>query len=99
MRAWSVFLKLFSRRAGHFLLYGIFIFVLIIMVVIAVIIFGFVTCCIGFLLLIIPYVGSVVLLPVSYTFRAFSVEFLEQFGEEFTIFPEEEVNPDELLVE
>ena len=99
MRAWSVFLKLFSRHAGHFLLYGIFIFLLIILVVIAVILFGFLTCCIGFLLLIIPYIRSVVFLPVSYTFRAFSLEYLEQFGEDYAIFPGKEVAPDELVVE
>jgi hypothetical protein len=49
------------------------------------------TCCIGFLLLIIPYIGSVVLLPVFYTFRAFSIEFLEQYGEEFVLFPKPEI--------
>jgi len=30
------------------------------------------------------------MLPVSYTFRAFSVEFLEQFGDDFVIFPKQE---------
>ncbi len=99
MRAWSVFLSLFSRHIGHFLLYGIFMVMLIILVVIAVVIFGFVTCCIGFLLLITPYIGSVVFLPVSYTLRAFSLEYLQQFGEEYTLFPEETIHPDELLVE
>jgi len=50
------------------------------------------------LLLITPYIGSVVLLPVSYTFRAFSVEFLEQFGDDFTIFPKQK-DPQEGLAE
>jgi hypothetical protein len=68
-----------------------------ILIVIAVILFGFVTCCIGFLLLIIPYIGSVVLLPVSYTLRAFSLEYFAQFGDEYQLFPEE--TPDELVVE
>jgi hypothetical protein len=87
-RAWSKFLELLFRYPGYFLLYGLFVFVLVIIVVIAVIIFGFASCCIGFLLLIMPYIGSVVFLPISYTFRAFSLEFLQQFGEEFTIFPQ-----------
>ena len=89
-QAWFKFFPLFNRHIGHFIVYGLFIFVLMILVVIAVVIFGFVTCCIGLLLLIIPYIGSVVFLPVSYTFRAFSVGFLEQFGEDFKIFPKEE---------
>lgn len=58
-----------------------------IIVVISVIVLGLATCCIGFLFLIIPYIGSVIMLPVSVTFRAFSVEFLEQFGGEYKIFP------------
>lgn len=98
-RAWSKFLPLLGRYFGHFILYGLFVFVLIILVVIAVMVFGFATCCIGFLLLIIPYIGSVVFLPVSYTFRAFSVEYLQQFGDDFRIFPEENVTTDELTIE
>jgi len=96
-QAWFRFLPLLSRNLGHFIVYGLFVFVLIILVVIAVIIFGFGSCCIGFLLLIIPYIGSVVFLPVSYTFRAFSVEYLQQFGDEFRIFPEEK--PNDFVVE
>ncbi|MCB2220277.1 MAG: hypothetical protein KQI35_07785 [Bacteroidetes bacterium] len=87
--AWRKFMEILWPKFGYFLLYGLFIFILGIAVVIAVIIFGFVTCCIGFLLLIIPYIGSVVFLPVSYTFRAYSVEFLEQFGSDYKIFPEQ----------
>lgn len=96
-QAWNRFLPLLSQKPGHFILYGIFIFMLIILVVLAVIIFGFVTCCIGFLLLIIPYVGSVVFLPVSYTFRAFSLEYLAQYGDDFQLF--EDQQPDDLVVE
>jgi len=90
-QAWGIFIKLFAHNIGNFIVYGLFIFVLMILVVIAVVVFGFATCCIGFLLLIIPYIGSVVMLPVSYTFRAYSVEFLEQFGEEYQIFPKVEI--------
>jgi len=90
-KAWFKFLPILSRHLGYFVLYGLFIFVLMILVVICIVLFGLFTCCLGFLLLIIPYIGSVVLLPISYTFRAFSVEFLEQFGEDFTIFPKQEV--------
>jgi hypothetical protein len=88
MPAWSVFMSLLSQHAGYFLLYGILIFVLSILVVITVIILGLFTCCIGFILLILPYISSVVTLPISYTYRAFSVQFLEQFGTEFSLFPQ-----------
>lgn len=90
-QAWSKFLPIMSQHLGHFVLYGLFIFVLMTLVVFSVILFGLFTCCMGFLFLLIPYIGSVLMLPVSYTFRSFSVEFLEQFGEEFSIFPKEEI--------
>ena len=91
MDIWALkFLELFKQHFWHFVLYGLFILLLIIITAIAVILAGVFTCCIGFILMIIPYIGSVLLLPVSYTFRALSVEFLEQFGEEYKLFPEEE---------
>jgi len=89
LQAWKIFLNLFRENIGHFLLYGLFLLVLYIGLGIGIVIAGVLTCCIGFLLIIIPYVGSVVLLPVSYTFRAYGLEYLAQFGPEFEIFPKE----------
>jgi len=43
------------------------------------------TCCIGLLLIMIPFVGSVILLPISYTFRAFSIEYFALFGDDFDL--------------
>jgi len=89
VNAWGKFLALFRKAPFHLLLYGLMIFVLGIIFIIAVIMAGLMTCCIGILLLIIPYVGTVVTLPIWYTYRAFSLEFLAQFGPEYTLFPEE----------
>jgi len=86
-QAWGRFLKLFGQRPLHFLFYGVLLFVFIVLFVITVIIAGLLTCCIGWLLLAIPYIGTVVTLPAWYTFRAFSLEFLAQFGPEFDLFP------------
>jgi len=97
--AWHQFLPILKQYPGHFILYGLFIFVLMILVVLTVILFGLFTCCVGFLFLLIPYIGSVLFLPISYTFRAFSVEFLEQFGDEFAIFPTDEVDQEALSTE
>ena len=88
-RAWGKFLNLFGTHFWYFILYGLFIFVLVIFVVFLVISFVLMTCCLGGVLLIIPYIGSVLFLPVSVTFRALSIEFLEQFGPEFEIFPKQ----------
>nr|NQU89627.1 hypothetical protein [Bacteroidota bacterium] len=86
-RGWTLFLRLLNQHPGQFFVYGLYVFVLVLLMILCVLLFGIFTCCIGFLLLIIPYIGSVVFLPVSYTFRAFSIEFLEQFGEEYKFFP------------
>jgi len=90
IRAWLKFLPLMGRHLGTFIVYGLFIFVLGIAVAVGVIFLALVTCCIGLLLLAIPFVGSVIFLPVSYTFRALSIEFLKQFGDDFNVFPPQE---------
>ena len=86
-QAWSRFLSLLKRYPFHFILYGLILFLLAILSVIAVAVAGLLTCCVGFLLLIIPYIGTVITLPIWYTFRAFSLEFLAQFGPEYELFP------------
>ncbi len=91
------FLPLFFSHFLYFIGYGIFRFFVSLLIVIAVLIFGCITCCIGFLVLAIPYIKSVVLLPVLYSMRAFAVEFLEQFGPEYRIFPVPERNSPEMV--
>jgi len=87
-KAWGIFLSLLSKHFGYFLVYGLFIFLLVVIVAIMIITAGLLTCCIGFIFIIIPYISSVVLLPVSVTFRSLSLEFLEQFGPDYKIFPD-----------
>lgn len=89
LQAWRRFSQLFFRRFLHFVFYGLFIFVLGIAVAIIVIFFALLTCCIGLFLLIIPVIGAILLLPISYTFRAFSIEFLAQFGAYYSVFDQE----------
>ncbi|MGD8536358.1 MAG: hypothetical protein PVF66_10965 [Candidatus Aminicenantes bacterium] len=91
-QAWSRFLALFGQHPFHFILFGIFVFLLTIMFVILIIVAGLLTCCIGIILLIIPYIGTVVSLPVWYTLRAFSLEYLAQFGPEYNVFPPAEAH-------
>ncbi len=86
-QAWSRFLSLFKRYPFHFILYGLLLFMLAILSLIFIAIAGLLTCCVGFLLLIIPYIGTVITLPIWYTFRAFSLEFLAQFDPEYELFP------------
>ncbi|MBN2008603.1 hypothetical protein JW960_04565 [candidate division KSB1 bacterium] len=85
--AWRTFMELFLSYPLQFILYGLLLFVIHFVIIFGVIIVGLFTCCCGFALLALPYISSVVLLPISYTLRAFGVEFLEQFGPEYEIFP------------
>ena len=43
--------------------------------------FGLMTCCLGFLLLMVPYISSVLVLPISVFYRSFTFEFLAQFDD------------------
>ena len=91
LQALGKFLSLFGRNFFYFIGYAILILILVIIVFILIMFFGIMTCCIGFILVILPYIGSVVTLPISYAFRAFSLEFLAQFGPEYNLFEDSEV--------
>ncbi len=93
-QGWNRFLILLGRYPVHFILYGLLILLLIILFVIVVVVAGLITCCIGWLLLVIPYIGTVVTLPFWYALRAFSLEFLGQFGAEYLLFPPPEAQPE-----
>jgi hypothetical protein len=84
--AWSRFLALFRAHPGSFLLYGLFVFILWLVVLSVLTVVGFASCCVGFVLLGLPYVSSVVLLPLLVTFRALGPEFLAQFGPDHSVF-------------
>lgn len=93
LKAVGKFFTLFMSRLIYFVGYALFTFFVMLIVVIGIVIIGLATCCVGFVLFALPYINAVVLLPVSYTLRAFSVEFLEQFGPEYHVFPRESSTP------
>jgi len=84
---WRRFLYLLGHHPFHFILYGLLILALYLLFLVLVIAAGLVTCCLGWLVLVIPYIGTVVTLPVWVTLRAFSLEFLAQFGPDYDVFP------------
>ncbi len=94
LSAWNSFITLLTQHFLYFILYGLLVFVLTIAIIILIIFFGLFTCCLGFLLLIIPYIGSVVTLPITYTLRVLGPEFLAQFGDEYVIFEKMEQSQD-----
>lgn len=82
---WRCFLPLLRERPLPMVLFALFYLVLAIGVGVAIMAVGLVTCCVGWLLLAIPYLGTVVMLPVYVTGRALGPEFLGQFGEEYRL--------------
>lgn len=85
--AWRVFLPVLRRHWPHFLLVGLFVVALFVGLWFAFLLACILTCCVLWLLMIIPFIGTVVLLPVWVTYRAFTVEFLAQFSPRFDFFP------------
>jgi hypothetical protein len=90
LEAWKRFLPLLIRYFLQFILYALLIFLIAVLVIICTVLIGIFTCCIGCCLLIIPYISAVYTLPISYSFRSYSLEFFAQFGEEFNLFPKTE---------
>lgn len=85
-QGWLTLLGLISNNVSHFILYLLFqvvlaltIFVLVLTVVVA-------TCCIAGCLFALPYLGTVLLLPVFVFRRAYSAYYLAQYGPEFDVF-------------
>lgn len=89
--AWRYFLPWFKSRPLPFLLYGLLVLVLGIGFVIIFAAACVFTCCI----IALPYVGTVILLPIWATYRLFSVEFLAQFDPGFDLFAPIEPAPAE----
>ncbi len=74
-------LRLVTDNVGVFILFCLFGFVLLLAVIMIGAIVSCLTCCIA----AIPYVGTVILLPVFVLLRSFSLLFLRQFGPEYDV--------------
>lgn len=84
---WRALFGLLRAYAGHFVIYLLFQIVLSIVVGLALLIIVLLTCCIAGCLMAIPYLGTVLLLPLFVFWRAYSTYYLAQFGPEFNVFP------------
>jgi hypothetical protein len=84
--AWRKFLKILSVNKARFLLY--ILFQIVITIVIGAIVLAAVclTCCCAACILTIPYIGTVLLLPLLVFSRAYSLLYLRQFGPAFDVF-------------
>ncbi len=77
-RAWDALLPWVSRDPWAFVVYGLMLLGLAIVVGIGIVAVGLMSCCMGFVLLALPYLGTVLLLPILVAYRALGPEFLSR---------------------
>jgi MFS family permease len=86
--AWGEFLPLLWQNFWKIMLYLLFkvlILLCIGAIVLAMILLGCCFCCIS-AILFIPYIGTVILLPLSSFYRLYALCYLQQFGSEYDVF-------------
>ena len=83
--AWRVFGKIHRDSLGNIILFVLWSILLLVGATVCIFALGFATCCVGFAIMAIPYLGTVLLLPVPVFFRCLGPEFLKQFGDEYDI--------------
>ncbi|MFA6564152.1 MAG: hypothetical protein WCV00_19775 [Verrucomicrobiia bacterium] len=87
--AWREFLSLVSSNVGRFVLYLLFQVFLQVAIGITVLLILVFTCCLCFVgccLLILPYIGTVMCLPILVFDRSYSLYYLQQYGSDFNVF-------------
>jgi hypothetical protein len=83
--AWCLLLGHMSRFPTAFLLYLLIQIPLSLVTALVVFVFAVITCC-GCCLLFVPYLSTVILLPVFVLHRAYPLHFLAQLGPEWNAF-------------
>jgi hypothetical protein len=89
---WREFLTLLSVNKARFVIYILFQIVIGIAIGAIVLAAVLVTCCCAACFLAIPYIGTVLMLPVLVFKRSYSLLYLKQFGPEFDVFSSEPEN-------
>ena len=83
---WKEFWRLLMSNKGSFTVYLLFLFVIGLAIGMIVLLAVLVTCCCAVCFLMIPYIGTVVMLPILVWRRAYSLLYLSQYGPEFNVF-------------
>ena len=91
--AWREFGGLLAANPGKMIVYILFQIVLAIAIGMIVMLAFVVTCCIACCLSALPFIGTVLLLPVLIFKRAYSLYYLAQYGPQFDVFPPAPVAP------
>jgi hypothetical protein len=93
LAAWREFGGLLAANAGKFTVYILFQIVLAMAIGALVVMVILVTCCIAGCLMAVPFVGTVLLLPVLVFKRAYPLYYLAQYGPQYNVFPAPPVPP------
>jgi hypothetical protein len=83
---WSELLRLLGANAGDFILWLLFQIALGFVIGLLILAVVIVTCCVAGCLMALPYLGTVLLLPVLVFHRAYALHYLAQFGPAFDVF-------------
>ncbi len=86
LQGWGVLLGLLFGNPARFILYFLFQIVLSLGIVVLILTAVLATCCVLGCFLAIPYLGTVLLLPVLVFRRAYSVCYLAQYGPDYDAF-------------
>jgi hypothetical protein len=87
VEAWGVFRRLLTANVGRFVLYLLFQIVLGLAIGTMILAIVLVTCCVAGCFLSIPYIGTVLMLPVLVFMRSYSLLYFAQYGPEYNVFP------------
>ncbi|HKI68970.1 MAG TPA: hypothetical protein VKA67_05235, partial [Verrucomicrobiae bacterium] len=85
--AWKEFWGLLTTNITEFLLYVLFQIVLAIVIGLMILLVVLATCCVAGCFMALPYLGTVILLPVFIFKRAYSVHYFAQYGPAYNVFP------------
>ena len=91
MSAWREFWQLLTGNKGRFTLYILFQIVIALAVGIIIMACVCITCCCLGCILAIPYIGTVLMLPILVFDRSYNLLYLRQYGPSFDVFGPEPV--------
>jgi len=87
LKGWDALLGLLGRHPLHFVLFYLARLAIGLLATLGLLTMGFFTCCLFFLVILIPGIGQAVLQPVFLFFRFFPLAVLEELEPELRFFP------------
>lgn len=88
LAAWREFIGLFTEHFWRFILYVLFQIVINIAIGVIVLMAILITCCVAGCLMALPFIGTVLLLPVLVFQRSYPLYYLAQHGAQYDVFAE-----------